>query len=147
LFDDTKRDYRGVLVTGPLVAVVLISHSALLAEGAAELVTQMSAGLTPIAHAGGTDDGRLGTSMELLEKAVASVASSAGVVIIPDLGSSILTTRTYLADLDDDEALQVAMVDAPFIEGAVAAVVAAAAGLPLADVVAAAEETRGQTKL
>jgi len=132
-------------VTGPLVAVVLISHSALLAEGAAELVRQMCAGLTPIAHAGGTDDGRLGTSMALLEKAVSSVANAAGVVIIPDLGSSILTTRTFLEDIDDD--VKVAMVDAPFVEGAVAAVVAAAAGLPLADVVAAAEETRGQTKL
>lgn len=132
-------------MTGPLVAVVLISHSALLAEGAAELVTQMSAGLTPIAHAGGTDDGRLGTSMALLEKAVSSVENSAGVVIIPDLGSSILTTRTFLEELDDG--VKIAMVDAPFVEGAVAAVVAAAAGLPLADVVAAAEETRGQTKL
>lgn len=132
-------------MTGPLVAVVLISHSALLAEGAAELVTQMSAGLTPVAHAGGTDDGRLGTSMALLEKAVSSVANSAGVVIIPDLGSSILTTRTFLEDLGDD--VKVGMVDAPFVEGAVAAVVAAAAGLPLADVIAAAEETRGQTKL
>jgi PTS hybrid protein len=132
-------------VTEHRVGVVLISHSALLAEGAAELAVQMSGGLTPIAHAGGTDDGRLGTSMTLLEKAVTAVTSSAGVVIIPDLGSSVLTTRTYLGDLDDDA--QVAMIDAPFVEGTVAAVVASAAGLPLADVVAAAEETRGQTKM
>lgn len=128
-----------------MVGVVLISHSALLAEGAAELASQMCAGLTPVAHAGGTDDGRLGTSMALLEKAVAAVASAAGVVIIPDLGSSVLTARAFLADLDDD--LKAVMIDAPFVEGAVAAVVAAAAGLPLADVVAAAEETRGQSKI
>lgn len=132
-------------MTGQLVGVVLVSHSAVLAEGAAELATQMCGGLTPIAHAGGTDDGRLGTSLALLEKAVSSVADSAGVVIIPDLGSSVLTTRTFIEDLDED--VKVAMVDAPFVEGAIAAVVAAAAGLPLADVVAAAEETRGQTKL
>jgi PTS hybrid protein len=146
LFDDTKHDSRGVLVAGEHVAVVLISHSALLAEGAAELAAQMCGGLTPIAHAGGTDDGRLGTSMTLLEKAVRSVANSAGVAIIPDLGSSVLTTRTLLEELDDDD-VNVVMIDAPFVEGAVAAVVAAAAGLPLAAVVAAAEDTRGQTKI
>jgi dihydroxyacetone kinase phosphotransfer subunit len=128
------------------VGIVLISHSATLAEGAAELASQMCAGLTQIAHCGGTDDGRLGTSMTLLEKAIASVASEAGVVVIPDLGSSVLTTKTYLAVNDDDD-LKVVMVDAPFVESAVAAVVSAAAGLSLADVVAAAEETRGQSKI
>jgi PTS hybrid protein len=127
-----------------MVGVVLISHSALLAEGAAELASQMCGGLVPIAHAGGTDDGRLGTSMTLLERAVAAVANDAGVVVIPDLGSSVLTARAFIEDLDDD--VKVVMVDAPFVEGAVAAVVAAAAGLPLADVVAAAEDTRGLCK-
>jgi dihydroxyacetone kinase phosphotransfer subunit len=127
-----------------LVGVVVISHSALLAEGAAELASQMVAGLVPIAHAGGTDDGRLGTSMTLLQRAVAAVAGDAGVVIIPDLGSSVLTTRAFIEDLDGD--VKVVMIDAPFVEGAIAAVVAAAAGLPLADVADAAEETRGQRK-
>jgi dihydroxyacetone kinase phosphotransfer subunit len=131
-------------VADNIVGIVLMSHSAMLAEGAADLASQMCAGLTPVAHAGGTDDGRLGTSMTLLERAVASVASDAGVVIIPDLGSSVLTTMTFLEDLDGD--IKAVMVDAPFVESAVAAVVAAAAGLPLADVVAAAEETRGQSK-
>lgn len=125
------------------VGVVLISHSALLAQGAAELADQMSAGRARVAHAGGTDDGRLGTSVELLEEAVRSVASDAGVVILPDLGSSVMTTRVFLEGLDDVKAI---LVDAPFVEGAVAAVVAAAAGLPLADVVASAEETRGLRK-
>jgi dihydroxyacetone kinase DhaKLM complex PTS-EIIA-like component DhaM len=54
-----------------------------------------------------------------------------------------MTTRVFLEGLDDVKAI---LVDAPFVEGAVAAVVAAAAGLPLADVVAAAEETRGLRK-
>ena len=127
------------------VGIVLLSHSALLAEGAAELAAQMCAGRAPIAHAGGTDDGRLGTSMALLEAAVHAVASEAGVVIIPDLGSSVLTVLTFLEGLDGD--VKAVLVDAPFVEGAVAAVVASAAGLPLADVAAAAEETRGLTKM
>jgi PTS hybrid protein len=56
----------------------------------------------------------------------------------------VLTTLAFLEDVEDG--LKAVMVDAPFVESAVAAVIAAAAGLPLADVVAAAEETRGQTK-
>jgi dihydroxyacetone kinase DhaKLM complex PTS-EIIA-like component DhaM len=104
----------------------------------------MCAGRAPIGYAGGTEDGRLGTSITLLEAAVRAVATDAGVVIIPDLGSSVLTTLAFLEDFAGDS--KAVMVDAPFVEGAVAAVVAAAAGLPLADVVAAAEETRGLTK-
>jgi PTS hybrid protein len=146
LFDDTKHDYQGDAdMTSSPVGIVLVSHSALLAEGAAELAAQMCAGRAPIAHAGGTDDGRLGTSIALLEAAVRAVASDAGVAIIPDLGSSVLTTIAFLEELAGE--VKAAIVDAPFVEGAVAAVVAAAAGLPLADVIAAAEETRGLTKL
>ncbi len=126
------------------VGIVLMSHSALLAEGAAEIASEMSGGRAVVAHAGGTDDGRLGTSIALLEAAVLKATGDAGVVIIPDLGSSVLTTRTFVEDLEGD--IKVVMVDVPFVEGAIAAVCAAAAGLPLADVVAAAEETRGQTK-
>jgi dihydroxyacetone kinase phosphotransfer subunit len=132
-------------MTSSPVGIVLVSHSAMLAEGAAELAAQMCAGRAPIAHAGGTDDGRLGTSIALLEAAVRAVASDAGVAIIPDLGSSVLTTMAFLEELAGE--VKATIVDAPFVEGAVAAVVAAAAGLPLADVVAAAEETRGLNKL
>lgn len=131
-------------MTRGVVGIVLVSHSAKLAEGAVELASQMCGGQVPIAYAGGTDDGGLGTSMVLLEAAVKSVANGAGVAIIPDLGSSVLTTKTFLEDHLGD--FEVVMVDAPFVEGAVAAVVAAGAGLALVDVVAAAEDTRGLTK-
>ena len=131
-------------MTRNLVGIVLMSHSALLAEGAAELAGQMCAGRAPIAYAGGTDDGHIGTSIRLLEAAVTAVAGDAGVVIIPDLGSSVLTARAFLDDAD--AGLQVVLADAPFVEGAVAAVVAAAAGLPLAAVLAAAQEARDLTK-
>jgi PTS hybrid protein len=126
------------------VGIVLISHSPLLAQGAADLADQMCGGLVSIAWAGGTEDGRLGTSIELLKAAVEKVQGPAGVAIIPDLGSSVLTTRTYLEDLEDTS--NVALVDAPFVEGAIAAVVTAAAGGNLSTVVAAAEETHGVRK-
>lgn len=94
---------------------------------------------------GGTDDGRLGTSLDALVTAVLKLAGPAGVVVIPDLGSSVLTARTYL--VDEPLPCAVSVADAPFVEGAVAASVAASAGLPLASVLAAAEEARDARKL
>jgi PTS hybrid protein len=133
-------------VSAARVGIVLISHSASLARGAAELAEQMCGGEVVIACAGGTEEGRLGTSIGLLEAAVGAARRDAGVVILPDLGSSVLTARAFLQELDPTDRATVEMVDAPFVEGAVAAAVAAAAGLPMAEVAAAAEETRGLSK-
>ncbi len=74
--------------------------------------------------------------------------SSDGVLLIPDLGSSVLSARSRLADLDpQQDGKQIRLADAPFIEGAVAAAVAAGAGLDLAAVAHAAEEARDARKL
>jgi phosphoenolpyruvate---glycerone phosphotransferase subunit DhaM len=130
------------------VGIVLVSHSASLADGTAELAGQVGGGAVTIATAGGTDDGRLGTSIDKVESAIRRADSGGGVVILPDLGSSVLTVRTLLAsdDLDDlPGPLEVA--DAPFVEGAVAAVVTAAAGGGLKAVLDAAQEARHARKL
>lgn len=65
---------------------------------------------------------------------------------MPDLGSSVLTVRALLADAEDLPA-QVVMADAPFVEGAVAAAVTAAAGGDLTAVLEAAQEARHARKL
>ena len=131
------------------VGIVLVSHSAALASGTAELAGQVGGGAVTIAAAGGTDDGRLGTSAAKVTAAVrAASAGSGGVVIVPDLGSSVLTVRALLADGDlDDIPGGLALADAPFVEGAVAAVVTAAAGGSLKDVLGAAQEARNARKL
>jgi PTS hybrid protein len=123
------------------VGIVLISHSRALAEGAAELARQMGVGEVTVEPAGGTTDGGLGTSVELLESAVQAAGGGAGVVIIADLGSSVLTTKMYLEDREEDGAAgEVVLADAPFVEGAVAAASASAAGANISDVVAAATD-------
>ena len=66
-------------------------------------------------------------------------------VILPDLGSSVLTVRALLAE--EDFPGPVALADAPFVEGAVAATVAAAAGGDVKAVLHAAEEARHARKL
>ncbi|KMS69358.1 PTS fructose transporter subunit IIA [Streptomyces viridochromogenes] len=124
-----------------LVGIVLVSHSAQVATAVAELAQGLAGGATavPIAPAGGTEGGELGTSAELIAAAAASVDRGAGVAIITDLGSAVLTVKALLAEgdeLPDNSRL----VDAPFVEGAVAAVVTAATGADLAAVEAAATE-------
>ena len=128
------------------VGIVLVSHSAALAEGAAELAAQVSGGTVAIIPAGGTDDGGLGTSAARVERAVKLADSGAGVVIVPDLGSAVLTVRALLGEAGDLPA-PVELADAPFVEGAVAATVTAAAGGNIKTVVAAAEEARHARKL
>ena len=130
-----------------MVGIVLISHSSGLAAGAAELVAQI-AGAARVIPAGGTDDGRLGTSTDRIAAAITAADTGDGVLLIPDLGSSVLSALSLLADLDpQQDGKQIRLADAPFIEGAVAAAVAASAGLDLATVAHAAEEARDARKL
>jgi phosphoenolpyruvate---glycerone phosphotransferase subunit DhaM len=126
------------------VGIVLVSHSAELAAGLRLLVEQIGSDTVPLATAGGTDDGRIGTSYDLVLAAIRNADRGAGVVVLPDLGSSVLTARTVL---EDHPRTDVTIVDAPFVEGAVAAVVTAASGADLKTVVTAAKEARNVLKL
>jgi PTS hybrid protein len=136
-------------MTSGTVGIVLVSHSAQLAAGAAHLAAQVSGGTVTIVAAGGTDDGDLGTSSAKVTEALRRANQGAGVVVLPDLGSAVLTVKTVLEDLLEDrgEDTAVLLADAPFVEGAVAATVTAAAGGDIKAVAAAAEEARHARKL
>jgi PTS hybrid protein len=126
------------------VGLVLVSHSERLADGVREVVMALGSSDLPVAVAGGDDDGGLGTSYTRLAAAVAAVDRGAGVVVLGDIGSSILTAKLFVAEAARDD---VVLVDAPLVEGAVSAGVTAAAGADLAAVVSAAEEARTTPKL
>ncbi|MEV7180015.1 dihydroxyacetone kinase phosphoryl donor subunit DhaM [Kitasatospora sp. NPDC093679] len=128
-------------MTAP-VGVVLVSHSPALAAGLAELLAELGAGEVRVAVAAGSADGGLGTSDEKIARAVDEADGGGGVAVLADLGSAVLTARLVLA-----ERPSAVLVDAPFVEGAVAAAVTASTGAPLDEVVAAAEEARGHRKL
>ncbi|MDN3268079.1 PTS fructose transporter subunit IIA [Streptomyces sp. DH-12] len=123
------------------VGIVLVSHSAAVASSVAELAQGLSgAGASvPVAPAGGTGSGELGTSAELIAAAAASVDRGAGVAVLTDLGSAVLTVKALLAE-GDELPENTRLVDAPFLEGAVAAVVTASTGADLDAVAAAASE-------
>ena len=129
-----------------MVGIVLISHSGGLAEGVAELVGQIAGGAR-VVPAGGTEDGQLGTSTRKILDAIAKADQGAGVLLIPDLGSSVLSARAILAEQEGGAGPRLILADAPFVEGAVAAGVAASIGADLDAVARAAEEARDARKL
>jgi PTS hybrid protein len=97
-----------------------------------------------IIAAGGGPSGQLGTDEDRVRTAVRRADRGGGAVVLADLGSSVLTTRHVLESRANGH---VRLVDAPFVEGALAAAVAASAGIPIDGVVEAAEGARGVNKL
>ena len=120
------------------VGLVIVSHSARLAEGVCELAAQMAADVQ-LAPAGGTDDGGIGTSLEKISAGIARTDSGEGAVLLTDLGSAVMTAEMALEFLDPEQQQRVRMASAPLVEGAVAAAVAAQTGKSVAEVLAAAE--------
>ncbi|MDT0310167.1 PTS fructose transporter subunit IIA [Streptomyces sp. DSM 44917] len=131
---------------GP-VGIVLVSHSREVAEAVARLAAGLAGGgdHAPVAAAGGTADGGLGTSAELIAAAARQADRGAGVAVLADLGSAVLTVRALLEDGGLPPGTR--LVDAPFLEGAVAALVLASAGADLEAVAAAAGEAYTVRKL
>lgn len=118
------------------VGLVIVSHSSQLAAGVVELARQMAADV-PLVAAGGMDDGGIGTSLEKVTAALGSADAGDGVLVLTDLGSAVMTAEAAVEFLENPGA--VALADAPLVEGAVAAAVAAQSGAALAEVRRAAE--------
>lgn len=126
------------------VGIVFVSHSALIARGLVDLARQMAPEVS-LQAAGGTEDDGIGTSLERIRTAIIAADSGAGVVMLCDLGSAIMTAESAIDFLDDEQAGRVRLADAPLVEGGVAAAVAAETGGSLDIVVRAAESAAGAT--
>lgn len=120
------------------VGLVIVSHSAKLAEGLRELAAQMARDVT-IETAGGTDDGGIGTSLEKISAAIAAADTGDGALLLADLGSAVMTAETAVEFLEDEQRARVRLADAPLVEGTVAAAVAAQTGRTLQAVLQEAE--------
>ncbi|MDR2052935.1 MAG: phosphoenolpyruvate--protein phosphotransferase [Treponema sp.] len=109
-----------------MVGLVLVSHCRALACAAASFARQVSSNTAlPIAFAGGAGDdhAELGTDAMDIMAAIESVYSDDGVLVLMDLGSAILSSKTALEFLDVEKAKQVSLCSAPLVEGAVVAAV------------------------
>ena len=129
-----------------MIGIVLVSHSHKLADGLKDLMLQMSQGKVMVSAAGGMEDGGLGTSFEKVLAAIESVYQPDGVLVLIDLGSAELTTRLAVEALSPEQQSNVRISPAPLVEGALAAVVAAASGESLESVNRAAVAALGSPK-
>ena len=121
----------------PCVGLVVVSHSSRIAEGTAELAGQMAGPDVRIVPAGGMEDGAIGTDAARIAVAIGEADAGSGVVVLADLGSAVLATRTALELLGNPD--NVRLSRGPIVEGAIIAAVQASTGSSLDEVLEAAE--------
>jgi len=130
------------------VGLILVSHSGTLVDGLRDMVAQVAGPDVPIETAGGTEDGRLGTSAPRISEAIRSVLDRVGsAVVLLDLGSAALSLELALEDLSAADRERVHISEAPLVEGAVLAAVQASVGASIEEVVAAAESAATMAKM
>ena len=130
----------------PSVGIVVVSHSRRLAEGVVELARQMAGDDVALEAVGGAPDGSLGTDADRIAAAIGRADRGAGVVIVADLGSAILASKTALELLDEPASGGVVISGGPLVEGGLVGAVQASIGEPLEAVLAATEEARTMDK-
>jgi len=116
------------------VGLVVVSHSAKIAEGVVEMAAQMAAGVR-LRAAGGTDEGGIGTDATLIADAIADADDGDGVLVFADLGSAVLSAQLAIDELVDERLRgRVRIAEAPLVEGAVIAAIQASTGSSLEEV-------------
>lgn len=124
----------------PRVGIVIVSHSADVARGTADIVRQMVGAEVPLAQCGGNPDGGLGTNVEAIMKAIGEAWSEAGVAILVDLGGAETNSEMAIELMPEEKQARLAICNAPIVEGAVMAATESWGGAGLATVKATAEE-------
>ena len=129
------------------VGLVVVSHSAKIAEGVLELAGQMAKGVR-IQAAGGADDGGIGTDATLIAEAIAAADEGDGVLVLVDLGSAVLSAQVAIDELVEAETRdRVRIAEGPLVEGAVVAAIQANTGSTLDEVGQAARDAATMVKV
>jgi dihydroxyacetone kinase phosphotransfer subunit len=135
----------------PTVGIVVVSHSAAVADATVDLVRQLAnidAYGPRLVAAGGMADGAIGTDAARIADAIARADAGAGAVILADLGGAVLATQLALDELvPPDAAARLRLSGGPLVEGTFIAAVQASAGDGVDGVAAAADDAAGMDKL
>ena len=113
-----------------MVGLVVISHSAKVAEGTVDLMKMMATDIHAAA-AGGSDENELGTSFDKIVSAIETVNDGDGVLLLCDMGSSVMTADMIIETMGYKD---VKVADCPLIEGSIVAAMAAVSGTALNDI-------------
>lgn len=130
-----------------MVGIVVVSHSAKIAEGICELAGQMAAAGQRLIAAGGMADGSIGTDAVRIRAAIEAADTGDGVLVMVDLGSAVISAELAIDMLGATDKTRIAIADAPILEGTIAAAVDASIGQSLAGVLATAEAAKNLQKL
>ena len=122
------------------VALLIVSHSADVARGTAEMARQMAGADISIAWTGGNQEGKLGTSLASIMEQLEAVWRPEGVAVLVDVGGAEMNSEVAIEQLDPANAQKVRICQAPLVEGAIMAAAEAASGGTLDQVCRAAEE-------
>jgi multiphosphoryl transfer protein len=108
-----------------MVGLVIVSHSRALADALVGLLRQVASPNLPVAVAAGIGEDRreFGTDAVEIMEAIQSVYSEAGVLVLMDLGSAVLSGNMALELLPPEMADNIRFCGAPLVEGAIAAAV------------------------
>lgn len=122
------------------VSIVIVSHSILVARGAADMARQMVGDAVVIVPCGGNKDGGLGTDVAAILGALKLAYCERGVLVVVDLGGAETNAEMAIEMLDKAQQTRVTICDGPIVEGTVMAAAEAASGASLSEVKQAAEE-------
>ena len=137
--------------SGAAVGIVVVSHSGEVADATVRLVARLAnlpADGPRLVAAGGLADGSIGTDATRVADALVAADAGAGVVVLADLGSAVLSAATAVDELIEAElASRVRISGGPIVEGTFVAAVQASTGDSLDGVLAAADDAASMNKL
>lgn len=122
------------------VGIVIVSHSAHVARGTADMVHQMVGDEVPLAWCGGNPERGLGTDVAAIKAAIEKVWNPAGVALLVDLGGAETNSEMAIEMFPEAHQTKMVICNAPIVEGSVMAATEAAGGGTLEEVHRTAEE-------
>lgn len=125
-----------------MIGFILVSHSDKLAEGIKEIAEQINDGQANIKAVGGVGDGRIGTNPIRIQEAIEELYDGDNILIFGDLGSSIMSAQMAIDMVAEDIREKTILVDAPLVEGSVAAIIQSSITQNVKDILLAAEEAK-----
>lgn len=119
-----------------MIGLVVVSHSRALARAARDLALEMATdGSRPVVElAAGLDETTTGTDAAAVAETITTVDAAtggAGVLVLVDLGSAVLSAEMALEMVPAEVAVRVRVSPAPLVEGLLAAIVSAGTGADL----------------
>ncbi len=100
-----------------MIGMVIVSHSYKLGEEIIKFVNELRSHDFPLINASGLDEITLGTNPLKISEAINEANIGDGVVLLCDLGSSVMSSEMAIEMLGNPK--DVLIADAPIVEGAI----------------------------